>query len=450
MVLDKLSNSLKETLKKIAKAIFVDERLVDELVKDVQRALLQADVNVKLVFELSKTIKERFLKEKEIAGISAREKLIKIVYEELVKILGEEKSELVITKKKPFKIMMVGLFGSGKTTTVAKLARYYLKRGYNPACISLDVHRPAASDQLEQLCKQINVTCFIDIKEKNPIKIYKEFENLYNKYDLLIIDTAGRSAIDDYLIKEIKILNQEIKPDENLLVMSADIGQAAFNQAKMFHENCNITGIIITKLDGTAKAGGSLSACAATNAKVKFIGVGEKVDDLEIFNPQGFVSRLLGMGDLEALLEKAKEIVTEEQAEDLQKKLEKGDFSLIDLYEQMNAVRKMGPLTKIIEMIPGFGQIKMPKEILEVQEEKLEKWGYILKSMTKKEIENPDIIDGRRIERIAKGAGVNPNEVRDLIKQYKQSKKVMKLLKGGSPEKLMKKLQGKLPKGFKF
>ena len=450
MILEKLGGSLKATLSKIAKAMFVDDKLVNELVKEVQRALLQADVNVNLVFELSNKIKERFLKEKQIPGINPREKLIKIVYEELVKFLGEEKAEIKITKK-PFKIMMVGLFGSGKTTTIGKLARYYSKRGYKVAALGLDVHRPAAPDQLEQICKQIAIPYFIDKKEKNPLKIYKEFENLYNKYDILIIDTAGRSAIDNDLIKEIKNLNQEIKPDENLLVISADIGQAAFNQAKTFHETCNVTGIIITKLDGTAKAGGSLSACAATNAKVKFIGIGEKVDDLEIFNPQGFVSRLLGMGDLEALLEKAREAITEEEAEDMQEKLQKGELSLIDLYEQMKAMRKMGPLSKVLEMVPGFGQIKMPKEMLEVQEEKLEKWKFIIDSMTKKELENPEIItQGNGVERIARGAGVSTGEVRDLLKQYKQSKKLLKLMKGGNPEKLMKKFQGKMPKGFKF
>ena len=450
MVLEKLSNSLKETLKKIARAVFVDEKLVDELVKDIQRALLQADVNVKLVFELSKLIKERFLKEKELQGISARERLIKIVYEELTKILGEEKSEINVLKKKPFRIMMVGVYGSGKTTTIGKLARYYSKRGYKVACLGLDVHRPAAPEQLEQVCKKINIQSFIDKKEKNPLKIYKEFENLYSKYDILIIDTAGRDALTQDLIKELKDLNNEIKPDENLLIMSADIGQAAEKLATGFHDVCKITGVIVTKLDGTGKGGGALTGANVTKAKVKFIGVGEKLDDLEQFNPQGFVSRLLGMGDLEALLEKAKEVITEEEAEDIQEKLQKGELSLIDLYEQMQAMKKMGPLTKVMEMIPGFGQIKMPKEMLEVQEGKLEKWKYILASMTKKELNNPEIIDVSRIERIAKGAGVNPSEVRDLLKQYKQSKKVMKLLKGGSPEKLMKKFQGRLPKGFKF
>ena len=450
MVLDKLGNSLKEAFNKIARAVFVDEKLVDELVKEIQRALLLADVNVKLVFELSKTIKGRFLNEKELQGISARERLIKIVYEELVKITGTEKSEIVIKDKKPFKIMMVGTYGSGKTTSISKLAKYYSKRGYKVACLGLDVHRPAAPDQLEQLCKKINVQCFINKKEKNPLKIYKEFEKEHSKYDILIIDTAGRDSLTKDLIEELKDLNENIKPEENLLVISADIGQAAQNLAKGFHDACNVTGVIVTKLDGTAKGGGALTGAAATNAKVKFIGVGEKVDDLETFNPEGFISRLLGMGDLETLLEKAKEAITEEQAQDIQEKFVKGDFTLLDLYEQMKAMKKMGSLSKIMEMIPGMGQLKLPKEMLEVQEGKLEKWKFIINSCSRKELENPDIIDGKRAERIAKGAGVNVSEVRDLIKQYKQSKKLMKMMKGGDPIKLMKKFQGKMPKGMKF
>src|SRR3989344_3623162 len=275
MILEKLSGSLKATLSKIAKAIFVDDKLVNELVKEIQRALLQADVNVNLVFELSNKIKERSLKEKQIPGISPREKLVKIVYEELARFLGEEKAEIKITKK-PFKIMMVGLFGSGKTTSIGKLANYFSKRGNKVCAVGLDVHRPAAPEQLKQVCDQINVKSFIDKKEKNALKIYEKFEDELNNYDIIIIDTAGRDALSKDLIKEISDLNKKIKPDENLLVISADIGQAAQNQASEFHKSFGVNGVIITKMDGTAKAGGALSACAITGAKVKFIGVGEK------------------------------------------------------------------------------------------------------------------------------------------------------------------------------
>ncbi|MFA4887017.1 MAG: signal recognition particle protein Srp54 [Candidatus Nanoarchaeia archaeon] len=445
MVLDKLSESLKGTLSKIARAMFVDEKLIDELVKDIQRALLGADVNVKLVFELTKSIKERALKEKPPAGLSQREYIVKVVYEELVKFLGGEGHKIEI-KKKPFRIMMVGLLGVGKTTTIGKLAKYYSKRSLKVAVLGLDVYRPAAMDQLEQLARQQNIVSFINKKEKDPVKIYKSFEKELNEFDLIIIDTAGRHALDTELIKEIETLNEVIKPEERLLVIAADLGQAAQKQAEQFHKSCNITGVIATKMEGTAKAGGALTACAAASSPMVFIGVGEKVDDLEPFNPTGFVSRLLGMGDLELLLEKAKEAMTEEKAEDLKEKLVKGEFNFIDLYEQMESMSKMGSLSKLIDLIPGMGNVKIPKEMLAGQEEKLKKWRFILQSCTKKELEDPEVLDSNRIERIAKGSGTTVQEVRELLKQYRQSKKLMKMMKGDAPEKMFKKLQGKMGK----
>src|SRR3989344_3243315 len=288
MVLEKLSESLKGTLSKIAGALFVDEKLINELVKDIQKALLQADVNVALVLDLSKKIKERALKDELPPGLTKKEHLIHIVYEELVKFLGGEKQELNVESKHPARIMLVGLFGSGKTTTAGKLAKYFIKRGKKVALVGLDVYRPAAMDQLMQVGKAINVPVFTDKKVNDPYKIFKSFENELNKFDLIIVDTAGRDALSQNLIAELKTINQLIKPDENLLIISADIGQAAQKQAQTFHETCAITGVIVTKMDGNAKGGGALSACAITKAPIKFIGVGEKVDDLEQFNPKGF------------------------------------------------------------------------------------------------------------------------------------------------------------------
>ena len=443
MVLEKLGESLKETLSKIAKSIFVNEKLINELVKDIQRALLQADVNVKLVFELTTKIKERITKEETPGGLTKKEHLVKIVYEELVKFLGGERAELNIVDKKPNMIMLVGLFGSGKTTTAGKIAKYFTKRGKKVALVGLDVYRPAAMEQLEQIGKGANVPVFIDKTQKDPLEIYKKFEKEYDKFDILILDTAGRDALSKDLIEELKNVHELVQADENLLVLSADIGQAAQSQAKAFHDSASITGVIVTKMDGTAKGGGALSACSVTEAPIKFIGIGEKIDDLEQFNPKGFVGRLLGMGDIEALLEKAREAITEEEAKDIQAKFLKGEFNLVDLYSQMEAMRKMGPLTKIMEMIPGMGQLKLPKETLQVQEEKLKMWKFAMNSMTKFELENPDEISAERMDRIAKGAGISTGDVRDLLKQYKQSKKMVKLLKGGSPDKLMKKLAGK-------
>ncbi|HLD13003.1 MAG TPA: signal recognition particle protein Srp54 [Candidatus Nanoarchaeia archaeon] len=447
MVLEKLGTSLKETLKKIAEAVFVNDKLIEELVREIQRALLQADVNVQLVFKLSESIKQRALKEKTPETITKKEHLIKIVYEELVRFLGEHKQEIKITKR-PTSLMLVGLFGSGKTTTSGKLAYYYAKRGHKVALIGLDVHRPAAAAQLEQLGKKINVPTYVNKTEKNAVKIYHEFEKEYTKYDLLIFDTAGRDALSEDLIKEIETINHLIKPEERLLVISADIGQAAQRQAEQFHKSCQITGIIVTKLDGTGKGGGALSACNASGAPITFIGTGEKLDDIETFNPQGFVSRLLGMGDLEALLEKAKEALDENQVKDLSKKVLQGEFNLVDLYDQIQAMNKMGPLNKILDLIPGMGNVGIPKEALAGQEEKIKYWKILMNSMTKGELEDPDIITPQRMERIAKGSGRSVGEIRELLKQYKQSKKMMKLLKGEkNPDmnKLMKKM-GKFKK----
>jgi signal recognition particle subunit SRP54 len=450
MVLEKLGDSLKGTLKKIAGSLFVDEKLINELVKDLQRALLQSDVNVKLVFELTKRIKERAIKE-DVARLTKREHLVNIVYEELVVFLGGDKQTLDIEGKKPAKIMLVGLFGSGKTTTTSKLARYYMKRGKKVAVVGLDIHRPAAMEQLKQLAEDLNCKHFINTTSKNAVEIYKEIEPQLSEFDLVIVDTAGRDALSEDLIKEIEDVNTTVNADEKILIISGDIGQAAQTQAQAFHDAVGITGVIVTKMDGTAKGGGALSACAITGTPIKFLGVGEKPRDLEPFNPKGFVGRLLGMGDLEALLDKAQEAMSGLNAPDLEKKLLKGEFNLLDLYNQMEAMNKMGPLGKVMEMIPGMGSLKIPKEALKVQEAKLKKWRYAMNSMTRLELEQPEELDAHRLERISNGSAISIKDLRDLLKQYKQSKKMVKMLKGGNPEKLMKKLKGKkgMP-GMKF
>ena len=445
MVLEKLSDSLKNTLKKIAGSLFVDETLINELIKDIQRALLQSDVNVNLVFDLSKKIKERALKEETPKGLTKKEHLVNIVYEELTNFLGKEAKELKITKK-PTVIMLVGLFGSGKTTTAGKLGKFFRKRGHKVAVMQTDTWRPAAYEQLKQVAEQAGVDFFGRKEEKNALKIYREFEGKLKDYDIVIIDTAGRDALSNELIDELNGLNAVIKADERLLVISADLGQAAQKQAEAFHESCRITGVIVSKIEGTAKGGGALTACAVTQAPIVFIGVGEKIDELEPFNPQRFVGRLIGWGDLETLLEKAKESFSEEQAQNMSERLLKGDFNLLDLYEQMASLKKMGSLKKLMEMIPGFSQIKLPKEMLDVQEGKLEKWKFALSSMTKEELEDPDIISSERLERIAQGSGVNISLIRELLKQYKMSKKMMKNFKDEKDiEKMMKKMGGKMP-----
>ena len=310
-MLEKLSGALKKVTDKIANAIFLDKAVVDSIVKELQRALIEADVNVKLVLEITNKIKQTALDER-LKGLDKKEHIIKILHDELIAILGQSR-EIKLQKQNTF--LMVGLYGSGKTTTISKLAAYYGKRGHKVAALGLDVHRPAAPEQLKQLCDKLNVPCFIDKDEKNPIKIFNKYKDELKKYELLIVDSAGRDALSDDLIKEIKDISKLTKPTETFLVMTADIGQTAKKQAQAFKEACNITGVIITKMDSTAKAGGALTACAEVKAPVIFIGTGEKPQDLETFDPESFLSRLLGMCDLKSLMEKIHSVVDKDKIE---------------------------------------------------------------------------------------------------------------------------------------
>ena len=317
------------------------------------------------------------------------------------------------------------------TTTIAKLGNYFAKRGNKVALVGLDVHRPAAKEQLRQLAEKNKLTCFIDEKENNAIKTWKKFEKDLKKYDLVLIDTAGRHSLDKNLIKEITALNKEIKPTESILVMPADIGQAAKKQAQEFQEAIKISGVIITRMDSTAKGGGALTACAETKAPVYFIATGEKINDLEEFNPESFLSRLLGMGDLQTLIEKVKSVTDEGKQEEMQKRLEEGQLTLDDVIEQVKSMGSMGGFDKIKSMIPGLGNAKIPDEMLGAQEEKIKKWEHIIKSMTPEEKNNPEILKKQtsRIARIAKGSGVNSSDVRALLKQYDM---LSEMVKGGS------------------
>ena len=332
-MLNKLSSALKKGFDKIAGAMFIDKKTIELVVKDLQRELIQADVNVQLVKELGDKIKKQSENEK-IKGIEKKEHLTKILHDEILTLLGKEKYELEIKKGKQTKIMLLGLYGAGKTTTTAKLATYYAKRGFKTAMLGLDVHRPAASDQLEQLGKQIKIQTFTNKNEKNALKVYKQYKEQLKEFDLIIIDTAGRHDLDKELVKEIKDLTKTINPDYKLLTIQADIGQAAKNQASEFQKSVDINGVIITRMDSTAKAGGALTACSETNAPVYFIGTGEKVNEFETFNPKSFISRLLGLGDLEGLLEKVQSAVDEKSQKKLKQKLEKGEFNLRDLQQQ--------------------------------------------------------------------------------------------------------------------
>ena len=355
MVLDRLSSNLKDALKKITKIGLVDKKAVIELSADIKKALISADVNIQLSKDIAKKIRDRALKEKPAKGLTAREHTVNIVFDELTNFLGKEQGKVEI-KKKPTIILLVGLFGSGKTTTAGKLAKYYKKQGQKVALVQTDTWRPAAYEQLKQLSEATHVKFFGDQKERDPVKILKKHEKEFKKFEVVIIDSAGRDALNKELTTEIKAINKKLKPNEVLLTLSGDIGQSAENQAQSFHDACGVTGVIVTKLDGTAKGGGALSACAVTDAQVKFIGVGEKLDAIEEFKPKNFVSQLLGMGDLETLLKKAESAIDKESAEKMAKKVTRGEgLSLQDLYEQMEALQKMGPLSQVMNMIPGMG-----------------------------------------------------------------------------------------------
>jgi len=427
MAIDRLGSSLYEALKKVFRASVVDEATVKELVRDIQRALLQADVNVQLVLAISKQIEERALKEKVPSGISRREHVIKVVYEELTRFVGDKPVPIKMEPGRKKIVMLVGIQGSGKTTHAAKLARYFQKRGLKPALICADTYRPGAFAQLQQLATRINVPVFGDSKAKDPVKVVNEGLKHFSDKDFVIVDTAGRHKEEQELIREMKNLERHVKPDEVIMVIDGTIGQQALIQAKAFHEATPIGAIIVTKLDGSARGGGALSAVAATGAPIKFIGTGEKIEDIEPFIPSRFVGRLLGMGDLETLLEKVHDAeikVPEKKA----KAILSGKFTLTDMYEQFEAVKGMGPIKKIFKMLPGMSY-DVPDEMLNTAEGRLEKWRVIIQSMRFEEKENPKILNSSRIRRVARGSGTSDKEVKELLKQYVMMRKMMKMFK---------------------
>ena len=423
-MLGKLSSSLKESIRKIAKAKRIDKRTVDELVRDIQRALIQADVKISLVKELSDRIRERSLKEKMV--LNPREHVIKVVYEELINIIGKG----VEVPLKPQKIMMVGLHGAGKTSSCAKLARYFQKKGLKPAVICADVYRPGASDQLRQLCDKIGVPFYDGQPEdRNVLRIVTSGVNEFDKYDIKIIDTAGRHALEPEMIDEIMDIEKATKPEQRFIVLDASIGQQASVQAKAFDDAIGITGIIITKMDGTAKGGGALSAVAETDSGVAFIGTGETVDDFEKFESDGFISRLLGMGDIKSLIAMAEESLN---PEDVDVDILKGKFTLKDLYMQLEALKKMGPFKKIMQMLPlgGLG-LDINDGMSQITEDKLKCFKVMMDSMTEEELTEPKIISGSRLRRIAHGSGTSTAEVNELIKYHRMMQKMMKSISSG-------------------
>jgi len=448
MVLDKLSSALKKTTDKIANAVFLDKNLVDNIVKDLQRALIEADVNVALVMEITKKIKQEALDER-LKGIEKKEHIIKLLHDELIRILGKKK-EVVLGKSNVF--LFVGLYGAGKTTTIGKLAAYYSKRGHKVCTVGLDVHRPAAPEQLKQVSDNVKVECFIDKDEKNPLKIWKKYEKEIKKYNLVLVDSAGRDALDKELIAEIKSVAKTVKATETFLVMQADIGQTAKTQAQAFKESAGVTSVIITRMDSTAKGGGALTACAEVNSPVVFIGTGENPSDLETFDPESFLSRMLGMGDLNALMEKIHNVMSEKDIERQQKKLEEGKFTLRDLATQLDSMGDLGSMDKVMGMIPGFSKVKdkIGEGKLEEQQDKIKRWKHCISSMTEEEVENPELLEKQtsRIQRVAHGSGCSTSDVRMLLKQWRMLNEMMKNQSAMAEGKLDQKTMMKMARKF--
>ncbi|MDW8076598.1 MAG: signal recognition particle receptor subunit alpha [Nitrososphaerota archaeon] len=438
-----LGELIKQAISKFMSAPGVDKNVIEELIRGIQRALLVSDVNVELVMKLSEKIRDRTLKEKVPPGISKKDQIIKIVYEELVSLIGEKPYKVAIDKSKQYIIMVVGIQGHGKTTTVAKLANYLKKLGYSVGVVCADTFRTGAYEQLKQLLNGKDIPVYGLPGERDAVTIAtKGVEYLYKqqKCNVILVDTAGRHKDQQSLMREMKALEEKIKPNEIMLVLDGTIGQQAGAHAEAFHKATPIGSIIVTKMDTSAKGGGALSAVAATGAQIKFIGTGEKLEDIEVFNPQGFIGRLLGIGDIEGLLERIKIAELEFSKEKL-KSFTSGTFTLEDFVKQFKEMKKLGPLKKIIAKLPLPGLPNLPDEEFERVEAQIEKWSAILLSMTPEERENPHIIDSSRIRRIARGSGVTEKDVKHLLQQYNLLKRVMKSMKR-SPWKLPKHMFG--------
>ncbi len=421
MVLEGLGKSLRGVLGRIGSASSVDEELIKDICKDLQRALLEADVNVRLVLDVTNKVKDRALNEPPAAGRSMKDHVSQIIYQELVALVNNGEGIAL----KPQTIMMVGLYGQGKTTTTGKLALYFSKKGLSVGLIGADVYRPAALDQLKQLGEKVGVEVYGEPGQTDAALIVKNGLERFKDKKIVIIDTSGRHALEDDLIEEIKRIAEVAKPQERVLVLDSQVGQQAGPQAEAFHNAVGVTGVILTKMDGTAKGGGAISAISKTNARIVFLGTGEHIRDLEAFDAKKFISRLLGMGDLSGLMQIASEEIDDQEAmEAVSRAIMTGKFNLNDMYYQMAAVGKMGTLQKLMTMLPGMSGME-DKIDFEASQKKLTVFRTIMDSMTNEEKEDPSLIKAKRIERIANGAGVTPHDVRELLKQYNTMKKTM-------------------------
>ena len=438
-MLDGLKNSLGDAIKKIVKSSGIDEELIKDLCKDVQRALLTSDVNVRLVLEITKRLEERSLNETPPPGLSRKDHIVKILYDELSKLLGTE-SDFNFKSGKQIKVILLGIQGSGKTTVASKLAKFLTGQDLKVGVVGADTYRPGALVQLKMMCEKSNVEVYGEENNKDSPNIVKNGLKHFadQPLDVIIIDTAGRHKEEQDLLQEMGKINKVAEPDLVLLVIDGTIGQQCFNQAEAFHKTIPVGGVIISKLDSSAKGGGALAASAATGAQIMYIGTGERIDDLEKFSPTRFVGRLLGMGDIQAVLDLAKRL--ENEGDDVRmKRISSGKMNMDDFFYQLEEVTKVGSLKGLLDSMPGMsGMVK--EDQVDQMEDRVSKWRYIIQSMNKDEKADPDLINSSRIKRIARGSGWAEGEVKELLKNYKNSKNLMKASKGRQMQGTLRKM----------
>src|SRR6478672_7003510 len=443
---ESLTEKLGSALRNLRGVGKLSEENMAETLKEVRTALLSADVHFKVAREFVERVQQQCVGQEVLKGVAPGQQIVKIIHDELVRLLGEGTTDL--STARPLKILMVGLHGSGKTTSTAKLGKLLKKRGYRPFVVACDVQRPAAIDQLEILAKQEELGFYGDRVSKDVPAIgaagLKAAQDA--TADAIIFDSAGRLQIDADLIEEVKQLRERIQPDEVLLVADGALGQEAVNVAKTFHEALQLTGLILTKLDGDTRGGAALSIKAVTGVPIKFIGTGEKTADFEPFHPDRLASRILGLGDVVSLVEKAQENIDQKEAERMAEKMRKADFNLEDFLAQMQQVKKMGSMQSILGMMPGMSGVQIP----DGAEKQMGRTEAIIKSMTIQERRKPEILNGSRRQRIANGAGVKIVEVNQLLKQFQQMQGMMKMFKGGGAKKMMKQMEMMQGKGGGF
>lgn len=431
MIFSGLAEKLQSTLKKLSNKGKLNEKDVEAALREVKLALLEADVNYRVVKDLIDNIKKRAVGHEVMESLTPGQQVVKIVNQELTKLMGNKKSDIEISPQPPTLIMLVGLQGSGKTTSAGKLAKMFKKEGKNPLLVAGDIYRPAAIRQLQVLGERLEIPVFSMGDKNNPVDIIKAaLSNAKsNGNDIIILDTAGRLHIDQEMMQELKDIKENVNPDEILLVVDSMTGQDAVNVSKNFDQKLNIDGVILTKLDGDARGGAALSVKAVTGKPIKFIGTGEKLDDFEIFYPDRMSNRILGMGDVLSLIEKAEQTIDKEKAKKLEEKLRNNEFTFDDFLDQLEQLRDMGPLDQIMGMIPGMSGAKQLKN-LQVDEKQLDHIEAIINSMTKEERVDPKLINGSRRKRIAAGSGTSIQKVNRLLKQYRETKKMIKKFNG--------------------